>query len=390
MKFSKPNIDKLEPKKSKYLMMDDALEFFGVMVYPSGKKTFIVRIRQQGKQKLYTLPAFPATSINQARKLAAPIIEKFQQGVDIKKLEASERTKNMTLRTCIDGYLPTVKPTTQKDINKCLIYGWVNWLDKPIKSITERTLLTRYDQRAKESKNRARLEMAYLRSIWNHHKKALKLPESPTTVLNEERKGWAKTNTRTRRLDFETASKWYAALNAINPRDRSLFLLIYYTGLRSIDAKALRWTNIDLDNQSLHLPDTKNGLPLNIPLSSQAMRVLNDTTKSCEFVFSQVSRSGEIGAMTSYSKSTVKIKEQGVEFSPHDARRGYIVAGGVLGLNSYMIKQLVNHKDNSDVHAAYQVYTVAELRSTAQQISNHLESHLYAGANVVEFKKTTG
>ena len=387
MKFSKLNIDNLEAKKSKYLVMDDALEFFGLTVYPTGKKVFIVRLRQKGKQKLYTLAPFPATSIIQARKLAAPIIEQFQQGVDIKKLEAVEKRKDKTLRTCISEYLPTVKPTTEKDISKCMKQAWVKWLDKPIKDITERKLLSAYDQRAEKSKNRARLEMAYLRSIWNFHKKTLSLPESPTTILNEDRKGWSKVNSRTRRLDFETAPKWYKAMETINQRDRSLFLLIYYTGLRSIEAKNLCWSDVNFDNKSLYLADTKNGRPLNIPLSMQAMKVLDDIPKGGQYIFSQVSRSGVIGAMTSYSKSTTLLKAQGVAFSPHDARRGFIVAGGSLGLNSYMIKQLVNHSDSVDVHASYQTYTVAELRSTSQQICNHLEKHLHASTNVIEFNK---
>tara|TARA_R110001583_G_scaffold185246_2_gene345230 strand:- start:1151 stop:2344 length:1194 start_codon:yes stop_codon:yes gene_type:complete len=390
MKFSKLNLDNLEPKKSKYLVMDDALEFFGLRTYPTGKKMFVVRLRQNGKPKLYTVAPFPAVSIIQAHKLAAPIIEKYQQGVDVKQVEAIERTRDKMLRSCIDDYLPTVKPTTQKDISRCMTAGWLGWLDTPIKELTQSKVLKVYDQRAKVARNRARLEMAYLRSIWNFHKKALNLPDSPTTILNEDRKGWNKINTRTRRLDFETASKWYKAMDAINPRDRNLFLLIYYTGLRSIEAKNLKWSEIELDNASLHLKDTKNGQPLNIPLSTQALEVLNNIHHDSEYVFSQVSRSGVIGPMTSYSKSFSIIKDQGVSWSVHDARRGFIVAGGVLGLNSYMIKQLVNHSDNSDVHASYQTYTVAELRSTAQRICNHLENHLIAGDNVVELKAQQG
>lgn len=389
MKFSKLNIENLETKKSKYLVMDDALEFFGLITYPTGKKMFVVRLRQNSKQKLYTIASFPAVSIIQARKLAVPIIEQFQQGVDVKKAEAIERKRDKTLRACIVEYLTTIKPTTQRDISRCMQHGWTKWLDKPIKTITERELLRVYDERAKDAKNRARLEMAYLRSIWNFHKKSLGLAGSPTIILNEDRKGWNKVKTRTRRLDFETASKWYSSMSIINPRDRSLFLLIYYTGLRSIEAKNLKWVEVNLINGSLHIPDTKNGQPLDIPLSTQAVTLLSSMSKGSEFVFSQVNRDGEIGPMTSYSKSSTIMKAQGVEVSPHDFRRGFIVAGGLLGLNSYMIKQLVNHSDSSDIHAGYQHYTVAELRKTAQRICDHLENQLFTTDNVIEFRKIT-
>ena len=378
MKFNKPNIEGLEPQKSKYIVMDDALECFGMRIYPSGKKSFIVRIRQDGKPKFYTVAQFPAISVIQARKLATPIIEQYQCGVDVKQAERIEKTKEKPFRACIEEWLLTVKPTTQQDVAKCMKHGWKDWLNKPIKSITDKNILKLYDQRAKDARNRARLEMAYLRSVWNFHRKNLNLPDSPTAILNEERKGWNTTKSKTRRLDFETASKWYQALNVIPSRDKALFLLIYFTGLRSIEAKNLKWSDINLEQASLHIPDTKNGKPLNIPLSTQAIALLNEVPKGNEFVFTQISKAGVIGAITSYGKSTQKIKAQGVEFSPHDARRGFIVAGGILGLNSYMIKQLVNHADAGDVHAAYQTYTVPELRSTVQKICDHLEKQLIA------------
>ena len=88
--------------------------------------------------------------------------------------------------------------------------------------------------------------------------------------------------------------------------------------------------------------------------------------------------------MTSYSKSVAKLKKNGVMWSPHDSRRGFIVAGGVLGINSYMVKQLVNHYDKNDVHAGYQTYTVAELRLASQLISDHLGSQLLSSNNIIE------
>jgi len=387
MKFTKISLDNLDIKKSRYVVMDDALEFFGIRVYPSGKKSFIVRIRQDGKQKLYTLGQFPLITAIEARKIAAPIIEQYQVGVDVKLAEKEAKAKDKTFTACVEEWSKTLKPTTQRDIVKCKKHGWHSWLNKPLKDITETMVLKLYDRRSKLAKNRARLEMAYLRAVWNFHKRNLNLGESPTRILNEERKGWNNSKTKTRRLDFETASMWYKALDSISQRDRGLFLLIYYTGMRSIEAKNLRWSDINLENRSLSISDTKNGKPLNIPLSTQAMALLATLPTGSEYVFSQVSRAGIIGPITSYSKSTAKLKALGVEFSPHDARRGFIVAGGVLGLNSYMIKQLVNHADGGDVHASYQTYTVAELRGCSQRICDHLETHLIATPNVVELHK---
>ena len=390
MKFTKKTLEDLTPRKSKYFVFDDAVEKFGLVIQPSGKKAFVIRLRFNGKQVLQKVADFPATTISYARQLALPVIEQYQAGINVKEVKAAKQVRDRTLRACIEEYIPTVKPRTQVDVRSCMNAGmsWTQWLDKPLKDITEAMVLKAYDKRAKVAKNRARVEMAYLRAIWNSNKRELNLPDTPTAILNEERKGWNNTNRKHGRLDFETAPAWYKALDKISKRDRAMFLLIYYTGLRVGEAMRVKWSEIDFDNRSLHLKDTKNGSDLDIPLSTQAIAILKAVPNdNSGWVFSQISRSGVISAMKHHTRSNGKLKEQGVKWSCHNCRRGFIVSGGVLGLNSYMIKQLVGHSDSTDVHASYQRYTVAEMRSTAQKICDHLEKQLHATDNVIDMSK---
>jgi len=393
MIFNKGNLDSLKPRDSIYKVMADGNKNLGIRIYPSGTKVFIVRIRLNGKDKIKTIGNYPAISVAKAKKQAQPIIDQYKAGIDVKEAERIEKAKDRTLRECFNNYLPTVKPTTQKDVKRAMSDGLSAWLDNPIKDITEDKVLKKYDARVKgnehtnPARNRARLEMAYLRSVWNTNKKELNLDISPTSILNDERKGWNKAGQKTRRLDHETASNFYTEIQKLSKRDKNFFLLIYFTGMRANEAKNLKWEYIDLNNKSLTIPDTKNGKPLEIPLTEQAIAVLNEVKNSGMFVFSQVNRQGEITAMTSYSKSVANLKKNSVLWSPHDSRRGFIVAGGVLGLNSYMVKQLVNHYDRNDVHANYQTYTIAELRPAAKKIADYLEGQLIENNNVIEFKQ---
>jgi len=390
MKLLKKTITELEVKASKYYVMDSGLDNFGVKVYPSGKKSYIVRIRFNGSKKEYVIADTQDKTLAEAKDKARDIIKQYRSGVDVKSFESKQKAKDKTFNECIKEYLPKVKPTTQKDVEKCK-KAWGNWLNKPIRNITSNMILQAYDKRFKVSRHRARLEMAYLRSIWNHFKKELVLGESPTTILNSERKGWSKKTVASRRLDFETSSSWYKAIQTLSVRDRQLFTLIYYTGLRASEAMSLQWTNININEQSLHIKDTKNGEDLNIPLNSQAMQALQEVFdskyKHKKYVFPQVStKTGKVSEMKGYAKPLTKLKNQGVKWSPHDSRRGFIVGAGVIGANNYIVKQLTNHIDNADVHASYQHYTVAEMRETAQNIGNYLYNQINAG-NVVEFKK---
>jgi len=73
-------------------------------------------------------------------------------------------------------------------------------------------------------------------------------------------------------------------------------------------------------------------------------------------------------------------------WSPHDARRGFVSAGGLTGCNSYMVRQLVNHISEESAHDGYHDYDIVDLRPTTQTIGDYLEKQLHAD-NVIEFKR---
>lgn len=52
------------------------------------------------------------------------------------------------------------------------------------------------------------------------------------------------------------------------------FLFAIETTMRAGEIVGLIWEHIDLTRRVVHLPDTKNGHPRDVPLSSEAMRLL--------------------------------------------------------------------------------------------------------------------
>lgn len=59
-----------------------------------------------------------------------------------------------------------------------------------------------------------------------------------------------------------------------NPWIKPLVSLAIETAMRRGELLSLRWEHIDLDEQTAHLPDTKNGTARTVPLSSAAVRIL--------------------------------------------------------------------------------------------------------------------
>lgn len=392
MKLSKKAIKGLTEKNYSYFKMDDALDNFGVKVYPSGKKSFIVRIRFTGGSiKTYTVGDVTKLSIAEGRKQAGEIIDKYKSGVDVRVEEKQKQDGNKTLTECLDGYFNEVKQGTHKSLREAkLIWDKHGWLNKPLRNITEGMVLKLYDKRVKMSFHGARQEAAYLRAIWNQNKKGLQLGDSPTLILNEERKGWNKKTVKHRRLDFETAANWYQAIQTLNFRDQHLFLLIYYTGLRAKEAMTLEWDNINFTNRSLHITETKNGRPLDIPLNSYAIDILNEINdsehKHNRYIFPATNADGKVEPMKYYSKQLGKLKKQGVEWSPHDSRRGFITAAERIGVSTYMSKQLTGHVIETEIHGGYVHFTIGELRTGSQRIGDALNKQLNA-VNVIQFKQ---
>ena len=64
-----------------------------------------------------------------------------------------------------------------------------------------------------------------------------------------------------------------------------IILVALETGMRRGELVNIRWSNLDLDQRTLHLPVTKNGHPRTIPLSTKAVEVLKSIPRTDERVF---------------------------------------------------------------------------------------------------------
>ena len=69
--MSKRTVDALSVEDKDAVFWDDKIRGFGVRVYPSGSKVFVVQTRTQGKSKRITLGRYGVMTADQARKKTA-------------------------------------------------------------------------------------------------------------------------------------------------------------------------------------------------------------------------------------------------------------------------------------------------------------------------------
>jgi integrase len=67
-----------------------------------------------------------------------------------------------------------------------------------------------------------------------------------------------------------------------NPWLKPIVLFAIETGMRRSEMLSLKWKDIDLENHAAHLHDTKNASAREVPLSSQARKVLKELPRSLD------------------------------------------------------------------------------------------------------------
>jgi integrase len=126
------------------------------------------------------------------------------------------------------------------------------------------------------------------------------LPELPPTRAIR----WNHGPRRRSPLAWDDLPAWWDKVQAMhNPIRRDLQLLLLFTGLRSTDAKTIRWEHVDRVRKTLHRPKPKGGVDraFTIPLAEFVLEILrrrrreNDVLfPGSEWVFPARSRSGTV------------------------------------------------------------------------------------------------
>ena len=152
-------------------------------------------------------------------------------------------------------------------------------VDMPIDKITGEVVAQYRDARLKEvAANTVRLELAFLSVIFEQCRKEWGLAVSnPVRQIRMPKPG----KPRQRRLE---AGEEDALLDACKASRayylHSFVVLAIETGMRSGELLAMRWDHVSLNNRTVYLPDTKNGSPRTVPLSTRALSAIHALPRS--------------------------------------------------------------------------------------------------------------
>nr|WP_080571806.1 site-specific integrase [Orientia tsutsugamushi] len=205
--------------------------------------------------------------------------------------------------------------------------------------------------------------LATLRTIFNKAIKWGLIENNPTLGIEQH-----KLQARERRLSYDEMGRFLQVLcGEASPLIRDFALLALYTGARKSNVLEMEWDNIDFERKIWHIPKTKNGKAQNIPLTDEAMEILQarKLISTSKWVLpSSTSESGHL----SHPNTAWKIiceKASIKNFRIHDLRRTFASCMGDAGAGQYIISAALNHSDIKSTS----IYTKVSLEPVRQYMS---------------------
>lgn len=396
LNFTKAALDAIAPAPpgQRAYYNDTKVRGLQLLVTERGAKTFYLYRRVAGKPYRYHLGKWPDLPLELARKKAEGARGRAALGADLRAERRKEEAQRITLNDAFEAFKrarTSLKPRTIYDYERYLKVAFKAWADRPLVDITKEKVAARHRQLTDESGPAyADGAMRFLRALVNFSQYQYEspegaplLPDNPVRRLSQTRT-WNKVKRRTTYITAGQLKPWFAAVLELkaNPKEGEAVAtadwlqLMLLTGLRRSEALQLAWADVDLDQGTLTVRDTKNHEDHTLPLSDylhallKARRPDADKADASPFVFASYGREGHL--MDPRKPLAQVIEKSEVTFTAHDLRRTFITVAESLDVPAYALKRLLNHKMRQDVTAGYIISDVERLRKPMQQVTDFM------------------
>ena len=313
--------------------------------------------------------------------MAMNFITQIANNEDPLAVNRAQSVMSTTVGQAFEDYLlvrNNLKASTVKDYRRTIHGALADWADLPLVAITRDMVEKRHRELGQKSHARANNSMRVLRAVFNHAKGKYEdengnpvFTHNPVDRISFNR-GWYKIQPRRGYIKPYQIAAWFHGTELLRmdtSRDYLHFLL--FTGLRRSEGSRLVWSNVDFDDRTFTVPETKNGRPHTLPLSSFLLELLerrwaDPYREYSDYVFPSDSKEGCLIEPKTAVKNAAHYS--GIKFTLHDLRRTFITIAESLDISAYALKRLLNHRDPNDVTANYIITDVERLRRPMQRI----------------------
>jgi hypothetical protein len=261
------------------VVWDDDLHGFGVRVYPSGRRVFVLSYRAGGRKRLATIGAYGVLTVEEARKRASHLLREVGDGGDPvgerREYRRSPTVTEFAMRYLEEHARPKKKPASVAADERLLrLYVLPRWGARKLADIT-RADVARLHHDLQATPVQANRVLALLSKFFNLAEKWEVRPDHSNPVRHIER--YAE-HPKERYLSPAELARLGDALrdaeaNGEHPSAVLAIRLLALTGARRNEILTLTWSSVDHDRAELVLDDSKTG-PKRIPLPTLALDLL--------------------------------------------------------------------------------------------------------------------
>ncbi len=250
-KLTKRLIDSFRYRGGWDVRWDDDIPGFGVRLYPSGKRSFVLSYRNaHRKKRLLVLGRYGADlTLGQARARVIKERGRITEGADPaaarKAARATAFTPDATFREVLNSFTDKyAKPRqrTWKQTDRTLRVNCADWLDKPLSTITDAEAYDLLDGFIAEGRGaKARLTLAWLRTMfrWAAKRRIVDHSVMERVEIEVER--------RVRKRAYasdEIKAVWQAAIK-LDPIEAGFVKLVILLGVRKSELAGMRRSEFD-------------------------------------------------------------------------------------------------------------------------------------------------
>jgi len=365
-RLNKSVIDQLKPKKSDYFVWDTQMPNFGIRIYSSGRKVYLIQYRKGSATRRYKIGFHGHLTVQQARKQAQAKLGEVAAGGD-PSADRQRDYKRPTLSQVCDEYFEygsEHKKASTIEADRYRLERHIRPLlgGRKLDSISQGDVAKFMKQVAnghtpKKVKTKPRGRAVFVGGTGTANRTVQLLGGicsfaiqqgycvvNPVHGVKKYKEGkrerflsdpeYQRIGAAIRKLEEEGVNS--LALNALK--------MLMISGCRMGEITKLRWENVDWDNKNLQLPDTKTGYR-NIPMSDGGMHMLmnlRESASSEEWVFPNAVG----GPLKDLRKTWLAVLEEAElkDVRIHDLRHSFASAAVREGVSLFEVGKILGHK----------------------------------------------
>jgi integrase len=351
-KITKRTVDSAAPRGAEYLLWDDQLPGFGLRVYPSGRRTYILQYRNGGGQtRRLTLGTHGPLTADEARKLAKQKLAEIHQGADPsaarKRSRSAPTVEELAARYMEEHARPKKKRRSVESDERLLRLHILPAMGRLKVQDVTRADANALHHSMRESKTQANRALALLSKMLNLAEKWDLRPDGSNPCRHVER---YKENPKERFLSRAEMVRLGEVLREVaeegkeHPSAILAIRLLALTGMRKAEVLSLRWSDIDTAQSVARLRDSKTGKKA-VPLPAPALELLVRARTAAEgspFVCPGKAPDKPFnGLQRPWSRIRARAGIEDVRL--HDLRHSHASRGVGLGLGLPIIGKLLGH-----------------------------------------------